>query len=108
MLIHFYFLCAKDGPERQAGERDCSRSDGLLSAGENLQCVLRRAGREILLPRAPLPGKTYTLMTETWRYNEIVRALSKTRKMMALKGTQILCFESHLNSTLVLSFFLLG
>lgn len=46
----------KDGAEGQAGERDCSCSDGLLSAGENLQCLLRRTRREILLPRSPLPG----------------------------------------------------
>lgn len=30
------WLCVKDGPEGQAGERDCSCSDGLLPAGENL------------------------------------------------------------------------
>lgn len=30
------WLCVKDGPEGQAGERDCSCSDGLLPAGEDL------------------------------------------------------------------------
>lgn len=72
----FCLLCAKDGPEGQAGERDCSCSDGLLSAGENLQCVLRCAGREILLPRSPLPGKMYTLMTETMRSVHAMNSLS--------------------------------
>lgn len=46
----------KDGPEGQAGERDCPCTHGLLSAGENLQCILRRAGREILLPWPTLSG----------------------------------------------------
>lgn len=67
----------KDGPEGHAGERDRSCSDGLLSAGENLQCILRCARREILLPRSPLPGKTYRLTTETQNYNEI-RTLQST------------------------------
>lgn len=46
----------KDGPKGQAGERDRPCSDGLLSAGENLQCILRRAGREVLLAGPTLPG----------------------------------------------------
>lgn len=54
--VDFYLLRVKVGSEGQAGERDRPRSDGLLSAGENLQRLLRRAGREILFPRPTLPG----------------------------------------------------
>lgn len=48
-LFIFNLLCLKDGSEGQAGERDCSCSDGLLSPREKLQRLLRHTGREILL-----------------------------------------------------------
>lgn len=48
-LFIFNLLCLKDGSEGQAGERDCSCSDGLLSPREELQRLLHHTGREILL-----------------------------------------------------------
>lgn len=50
------FLLLKNGTEGQTRKRDRPRPDGLLSARENLQRLLRRAGREVLLPRSALSG----------------------------------------------------